>query len=70
MDVRRPGACIWLNLGCGAYTHNGKPRKRGLYPLSNAFASAVATPTCMADHEFLKAGGALVEEDWKWMWLR
>ena len=25
-----------------------------------------ATPTCMEDHEFLEAGGALVEEELKW----
>ena len=29
-----------------------------------------ATPTCMGDHGFLEAGGALVEVKWKWMWLR
>ena len=29
-----------------------------------------ATPTCMGDHEYLEAGGVLVEEGWKWKWLR
>ena len=34
-----------------------------------AFASAVAMPTCIGDHESLEAGEALVEEDFKWKWL-
>ena len=29
-----------------------------------------ATPTCMAGHESLEAGGTLVEEELKWKWLR
>ena len=29
-----------------------------------------ATPTCMGDHESLEAGGVLVEDEWKWKWLR
>ena len=29
-----------------------------------------ATPTCMGDHESLEDGGALVEEELKWKWLR
>ena len=29
-----------------------------------------ATPNRMGDHESLEAGGALVEEELKWKWLR
>ena len=29
-----------------------------------------ATPTCLGNHESLEAGGALLEVNWKWMWLR
>ena len=29
-----------------------------------------ATPTYMGDHGSLEAGGVLVEEEWKWKWLR
>ena len=38
--------------------------------LIGAFASALAVPTCMGDHKSLEAGGALVEEELKWKWLR
>ena len=34
------------------------------------FALAFTTPTHMGDHKSLEAGGALVEEELKWMWLR
>ena len=36
----------------------------------DAFALAFATPTRMEDHRALEAGGALVEEELKWKWLR
>ena len=29
-----------------------------------------ATPECMGDHESLEAGGAPVEEELNWKWLR
>ena len=31
-----------------------------------AFALAFSTLTCMWDHKSLKAGGALVDEEFKW----
>ena len=70
MHDRKPGIEIWLNPGVVPPPTPSDPVKRDWYILIGAFASAVATPTCMGDHESLEAGEALVEEELKWRWLR
>ena len=67
---------IWLNpgvvppltpavaLGCIAVL------ERGMVHVNGHICFCSATPTCMGDHESLEAGGALVEEELKWKWLR
>ena len=61
---------IWLNpVVVPSATPEG-PIKRDWYALTGAFASAFATPMRMGDHVSLEAGGALVEEELKWKWLR
>ena len=55
---------------CGASAHSGRPFKKEWYALMGAFALALATPTHMGDKKSLEAGGALVEEELKWRWLR
>ena len=73
MDDRRPGITIWLNPSVVPPPTPAGPVKRDWYALIGAFASAFATPTRMGDHlklESLEAGGALVEEELKWRWLR
>ena len=63
---------IWLNLGVvppptPAFAL-GCISALGRRPVEvKCFGSA--TPTCMGDHESLEAEGALVELEWKWMWL-
>ena len=76
VDERRPGFVIWLNpgvvppptpavaLGCITALW-----RRPVY-VNGRICFGSATPTCMGDHEYLEAGGALVEVKWKWMWLR
>ena len=61
---------IWLNPRVMPPCTPSGPVKRDWYTLIGAFASAFATPTCMGDHEFLEAGGALVQAKWKPMSLR
>ena len=70
VDDRRPGIMIWLNPGLVPPPTPAGRVKSDWYTLNGAFASAFATPTAMGDHESLEAGGALMEEEWKWMWLR
>ena len=60
----------WLNPGMVPLPTPAGPVKRDWYALMGAFALAFATPTRVGDHESLQAGGALVEEELKWMWLR
>ena len=70
MHDRKPGIEIRLNPGVVPPPTPAGPVKRDWYTLMGAFASAVATPTCMGDHESPEAGEALVEEELKWRWLR
>ena len=43
---------------------------RGLVHVNGRICIGSDTPTCMGDHKSLEAGGALVEEEFKWKWLR
>ena len=70
MDGRRPGFSIWLDPGVVPPPPAAGPVKQDWYTLMGAFASAVATPMCMGDHESLEAGEVLVEQELKWRWLR
>ena len=76
MEDRRPGNAIWLNPGVvpaptpavalGCITALG----RRMVDVNGHICFSTATPTCMGDHESLEAGGALVEEELRWKWLR
>ena len=76
MEDRRPGIAIWLNPGVvppptpavalGCIT----ALERRMVHVNGRICFGSATPMCMADHEYLEAGGALVEEELKWKWLR
>ena len=74
--IEGPELRIWPNPGVvppptpavalGCITALGK---RPVYIIERiCFGSATAT--CMGDHESLEVGGALVEEELKWKWLR
>ena len=76
MEDRRPGIAIWPNPGVvpprtpagalGCIT----ALERSMVHVNGRICFRSATPTCMGDHESLEAGGVLVEEEWKWKWLR
>ena len=70
MADRMPGIIILLNPSVVPPPTQASPVKRDWCALMRAFASAFATPTRMGDHESLDPGGALVEEELKWRWLR
>ena len=71
-----PGIAIWLNPGVvppptpavalGCIT----ALERRIVHVNGRICFDTATPTRMGDHESLEAGGALVEEEFKWKWLR
>ena len=61
---------MWLNSSVVPPPTLAAPVKRDWYTSMGAFASAFATPTCMGYHNSLEAGGALVEKELKWKWLR
>ena len=60
----------WLNPGVVPPPTPASRVKRDWYVLMGAFVSAFATPVPMGDHESLEAGGALVEEELTWRWLK
>ena len=67
-EDRKPRIAIWLSPGVvppptAAVGHR-------LVHVNGRICFGSATPTCMGDHKSLEAGGALVEEEWKWKWLR
>ena len=76
MEDRRPRIAIWLNPGVvppptaavllGCIT----ALERRMVHVNGRICFGSATPTCTGDHETLEAGGALVEEELKWKWLR
>ena len=68
VDGLKPGIQICLNPGVAPPPTPAGPVKRDWYTLMGPFA--VATPTCMGDHESQEAGKAPVEEELKWRWLR
>ena len=70
MDYTRPEIMIWLSPDVVPPPTPASPVKRDWYTLMGASAWAVATPTCMGDHESLEAGEALVEEELKWKSLK
>ena len=68
MEERRPERKDLAKPWCGSIC----PHRLSVtdwYTLMGASACS-ATPTCMGDHKSLEAGGVLVEEEWKWKWLR
>ena len=74
--IEGPELRIWLNPGVvppsTLAVHPGCIAALGRTPVhvDGRICFGSATPTCMGDHEFLESGGALVEVNWKWMWLR
>ena len=74
--IEGPDLKIWLNPGVvhpptpavdlGCITALGR---RPVY-VNGGICFGNATPTCMGGFESLEAEGALVEVNWKWMWLR
>ena len=76
MEDRRPRNAIWLNpavvppptpavaLGCITALESRMVHANG------RICFGTATPKCMGDHEYLEAAGVLVQEEWKWKWLR
>ena len=71
--IEGPELRIWLNPGVvppptpavdlGCISALGR---RPVY-VNGRICFGSATPTCMGDHESLEAGGARVDEEWKWM---
>ena len=53
-----------VNLGCITAL-----RRRPVY-VNGRICFGSATPPCLGDHKSLEAGGALVEGELKWKWLR
>ena len=76
MEDRRPGIAISLNPGVLPPRTPAGPLgcitalERSMVHIDGRIFFGSATPTCMADHESLEAGGVLVEEELKWNWLR
>ena len=76
MEDRRPGIAIWLNTGVvppptpavalGCIT----PLQRRMVHVNGRICFGSTTPAWMGDQESLEAGEVLVEEEWKWKWLR
>ena len=76
MEERRPGIAICLNPGVvppptatvilGCIT----ALERRMVDVNGRICFGSATPTCMGDQESLEAGGAPVQEELKWKWLR
>ena len=74
MEHRGPNSSL-AKPWCGASAHTGcRPwvlaLERRMVHVNGRMCFGSATPTCMGDHESLEAGGVLVEEEWKWKWLR
>ena len=69
VDERRPGTAIWLTLVWCPRPDRLLPL-RGLVYFNGRICFGSATPTCTGDHKSLEAGGAQVEEELKWKWLR
>ena len=76
VEDRRPGIAIWLNpcvvpprtpaVSFGCIT----ALERRMVHVDGRICFGIATPTSLGDHEFLEAGGVLMDAKWKWMWLR
>ena len=74
--ITGPELSIWLNPGVvpsptpavplGCITALGR---RPVY-VNERICFGSDTSACMGNHESLEAGGALVEEELKWKWLR
>ena len=68
VDDRRPGTAIWLNSGVVIPPTPAVGHR--LVCVDGRFCFGSATPACMGDHKSPEAGGAIVEEELKWKWLR
>ena len=68
VDDGRPRTAIWLNPGVVPPPSPAVGHR--LVCVNGCICFGSATPTCMGDHKSLEAGGALVEEELKWKWLR
>ena len=68
MDDKSPGTAIRLNPGVVPPPTRAVGHRLVYVNGHICFGSAMLT--CMGNHKSLEAGGALVEEELKWKWLR